>query len=126
MPPYRHPQTARSHAPSKPYKASIIVISSDEEEEKPVSVPKRGSRKPRRSRAEGEVLEISEDTSVKVEEPESEDLRRRCHELEQVCSFHCSMNTINKYDSPRPNLGTRHVTGYREPVEGEHEAEHCQ
>ncbi|KAH9993189.1 hypothetical protein BJV77DRAFT_999076 [Russula vinacea] len=98
MPPYRHPQTARSHAPRKPYKASIIVISSDEEEE-PVSVPKRGSRKPRRSRVEGEVLEISENTSVKVEEPELDDLRRRCHELEQTPS-----TTVNQLKaSPKEN-----------------------
>lgn len=89
MPAHRHPQTARSHA-GRPYKASIIVISSDEEEEhRPVS--KRGSRKPRRSRAEGEVLEISEDSPVKVEERESEGLRQRCHELKQACSSHRSM-----------------------------------
>ncbi|KAH9988297.1 hypothetical protein BJV77DRAFT_755574 [Russula vinacea] len=81
MPPYRHPQTARLHALRNPYKVSIIVISSDEDEE-PVSVPKRGSRKHRRSRAESEVHEISEDTSVKVDETEF-DLRRRCHELEE-------------------------------------------
>ena len=110
MPPYRHPQTARSHAPRKPYKASIIVISSDEEEEEPVSVPKRGSRKPRRSRVEGEVLEISENTSVKVEEPELDDLRRRCHELEQVCSSHCSMNPTNKQFAPSQLL--RNATCY--------------
>ena len=89
MPAHRYPQTARSHA-GRPYKASIIVISSDEEEEhRPVS--KRGSRKPRRSRVEGEVLEILEDSSVKVEERESESLRQRCHELEQACSSHRSM-----------------------------------
>ncbi|KAF8499575.1 hypothetical protein F5888DRAFT_1683395 [Russula emetica] len=82
MPAHRHPSTTRSHAAGAPYKASIIVISSDEEEE-PLSVPKRGSRKPRRSRAEGEILEISDETPVKAEEPELESLRRRYHELEQ-------------------------------------------
>jgi hypothetical protein len=112
MPAHRHPSTARSHTQGRqgrPYKASIIVISSDEEEE-PVPVPKRGPRRPRRSRAEGEVLEISDNTSVKVEEPELDGLRQRCHELEQACSPHCTMNPPSKRDSPRPNfLGARHV-----------------
>ena len=89
MPANRRPSSARSHTARGPYKASIIVISSDEDEE-PLSVPKRGSRKPRRSRAEGEVLEISEETPVKVDEPELESLQRRCHELEQACFLHCS------------------------------------
>jgi hypothetical protein len=103
MPAHRHLSTARSHAAGEPYKASIIVISSDEEEE-PLSVPKRGSRKPRRSRAEGEILEILDETSVKVEEPDLESLRRRCQELEQACSPHCSMNPPYKRDSSRHNL----------------------
>lgn len=85
MPAHRHSPTSRLHATGAPYKGSIIVISSDEEEE-PLSVPKRGLRKPRHSRAEGEILEILDETSVKVEEPELESLRRRCHELEQACS----------------------------------------
>ena len=85
MPAHRRPSTARSHAARRPYKSSIIVISSDEGEE-PSSVPKRGSRKPKRSRAEGEILEIIDETPVKVEEPELESLRRQCHELEQACS----------------------------------------
>lgn len=89
MPVHRHPSIVRSHA--VPYKASIIVISSDEDED-PLPPPKRGSRRPRRSRPEGEVLEILEDTSAKHEEPEMESLRRRCHELEQACSPHYSMN----------------------------------
>jgi hypothetical protein len=109
MPAHRQPSTARSRAAGGPYKASIIVISSDEEEE-PLSVPKRGSRKPRRSRAEGEILEISDETPVKVEEPELESLRRRCHELEQACSTYCSMNPLYKRNSSRPNLlGARYV-----------------
>jgi len=91
MPPLRHPSTARSHAP-RPYKASIIVISSDEDEE-PKPAPKRGHRKHRRSRPEGEVLEIGEDTSVKLEDPEMEDLRRQYDELEQACPPRCSMNS---------------------------------
>jgi len=81
MPAHRRPSIARPHA-SGPYKSSPIIISSDEEED-PVPVPKRSSRKPRRSRPEGEVLEILDDTPVKQEEPETETLRRRCHELEQ-------------------------------------------
>jgi len=81
MPPLRHPSTARSLAPG-PYKASIIVISSDEDEE-PIPATERGHRKHRRSRPEGDVLEIVDDTSVKLEEPETENLRRRCDELEQ-------------------------------------------
>jgi hypothetical protein len=84
MPAHRHSSTARSHAQG-PYKASIIVISSDEEEE-PVSVPKRAPRKPRRSIPEGEVLEILDDPPIKFEEQDTEDLRRRCRDLEQVCS----------------------------------------
>ena len=109
MPAHRHPQAARPHS-GRPYKTSIIVISSDEEDEH-VPVRKRGSRKPRRSRVEGEVLEISEDVSVKAEEPELESLRQRCHELEQVCSFSSQHETqINVY-SPRPNfLGKHHTT----------------
>jgi hypothetical protein len=109
MPAHRHPSTARSRAAGGPYKASIIVISSDEEEE-PLSVPKRGSRKPRRSRVEGEILEISDETPVKVEEPELESLRRQCHELEQACSPHCSMNPPYKRNSSSHNLlGARYV-----------------
>lgn len=109
MPAHRHPSTARSHAVGGPYKASIIVISSDEDEE-PLSVPKRGLRKPRRSRAEGEILEISDETPVKVEEPELESLRQRCHELEQACSPHFSMNLSYKRNSSRRNLlGARYV-----------------
>jgi hypothetical protein len=109
MPAHRHPSTTRSHATGRPYKASIIVISSDEEDEH-LPVPKRGSRKSRRSRAEGEILEILEETPVKAEEPELESLRRRCHELEQACSPH--------QPEPSPNnrkfdlfyaLGTRYV-----------------
>jgi hypothetical protein len=109
MPAHRHPSTARSHAAGGPYKASLIVISSDEDEE-PLSVPRRSSRKSRRSRAEGEILEISDETPVKVEEPELESLRRRCRELEQACSHHCSMNPSYKRNSSRPNLlGARYV-----------------
>ena len=110
MPAHRHPQAARSHA-GRPYKASIIVISSDEEDEH-LPVRKRGSRKPKRSRAEGEVLEISEDTSVKSEEPELESLRQRCHELEQVCSFSSQLETpLNKRNLPFPNsLGKHYIT----------------
>ena len=113
MPAHRHPSIARSHAPRRPHKASIIIISSDEEEESAQvgPVPKRGSRRPKRPRAAGEILEILEDTSVKVEEPELEDLRQRCHELEQACSPYCSLNLPNKRDSPCPTfLGVRHVT----------------
>lgn len=106
MPAHRHASTARSGGP---YKTSIIVISSDEEDE-PLSVPKRGSRKPRRSRVEGEILEILDETPVKVEEPELESLRRRCHELEQACSPHYSMNPPYKRNSSGPNLlGARYV-----------------
>jgi hypothetical protein len=109
MPAHRRPSTPRSHAAGRPYKASIIVISSDEEEE-PLSVPKRGSRKPRRSRAEGEILEIFDETTVKSEEPDLDSLRRRCQELEQACSPHCSMNPPHKRNSSRPNLlGARYV-----------------
>jgi hypothetical protein len=102
MPAHRH-STTRSHASGRHYKASIIVISSDEEGE-PVPVAKRGSRRPRRSRGEGGVLEILDDTSVKVEEPELEDLRRRCHELEQACCPHCCMNPPSKRDLPPSQL----------------------
>jgi hypothetical protein len=90
MPVHRHPSIVRSHAP-EPYKTSIIVISSDEDED-PLPPPKRSSRRPRRSRPEGEVLEILDDTSAKQEEPETESLRRRCHELEQACSPFYSMS----------------------------------
>jgi hypothetical protein len=109
MPAHRHPSMARSHAAGGPYKASIIVISSDEEEE-PLSMPKRGSRKPRRSRPEGEILEISDETPIKVEGPELESLRRRCRELEQARSPHCSMNHPYNRNSSRFNfLGARYV-----------------
>ncbi|KAI9510080.1 hypothetical protein F5148DRAFT_1182284 [Russula earlei] len=81
MPPHRHSSTPRSHAPG-PYKASIIVISSDEDEE-PAPASKHGQRKPRRSKPEGEALEIVEDIPVELEEPETERLRQRCQELEQ-------------------------------------------
>jgi hypothetical protein len=110
MPAHRHPQTPRSHT-ARPYKASIIVISSDEEDEH-LPARKRGSRKPKRSRAEGEVLEISEDTSVNSEEPELESIRQRCHELEQVCSFSSQHETPpNKRNLPFPNfLGKHHIT----------------
>jgi hypothetical protein len=109
MPAHRHPVAARSHAAGRPYKASIIVISSDEEEE-PLSAPKRGSRKPRRSRAEGEILEISDETPVKTEEPDLESLRRRCQELEQACSPHCGMNPPYKRKFSRPDLlGARYA-----------------
>ena len=84
MPAHRHPSTTRSHAPG-PYKASIIVISSDEDEE-PVTPPRRAPRKPRRSKPEGEVLEILDGPLIKFEEQDTEDLRRRCRELEQACS----------------------------------------
>jgi len=87
MPPLRHPSAARS-APG-PYKASVIVISSDEDEE-PIPAAKRGHRKHRRSRPEGDVLEIVDDKSVKPKEPEIENLRRRCDELEQ------ERNTLQK------------------------------
>jgi hypothetical protein len=107
MPAHRRPSIARSHA-SGPYKPSPIIISSDEEED-PVPVPKRSSRKPRRLRPEGEVLEILDDTPVKQEEPETETLRRRCHELEQACSPHCSMGP--QITVHHPNLlGARNVT----------------
>ncbi|KAH9993496.1 hypothetical protein BJV74DRAFT_795586 [Russula compacta] len=56
MPVHRHPSIVRSHAPG-PYKASIIVISSDEDED-PLPPPKRGSRRPRRSGAEGEERDL--------------------------------------------------------------------
>jgi len=85
MPAHRHSPTARSSG--GPYKASIIVISSDEEDE-PVLVPKRGkrgTRKPRPSTAEDGVFEILDETHVKAEEPELDSLLRRCHELEQAC-----------------------------------------
>lgn len=103
MPAHRQPSTARSHAAGGPYKASIIVISSDEEEE-PLPVSKRGSRKPRRSRVEGEILEILDETPTKSEDSELESLRRRCHELEQACFPHCSINPPYKRNSYRPNL----------------------
>ena len=110
MPAHRHPSTARSHAIGGPYKASIIVISSDEDEE-PVSVPKRRSRKSRHSRVEGDILEIMDDTLVKTEEPELESLRRRCHDLEQAGSPpHCSMNRPNKRNPSLPDLlGARYA-----------------
>ena len=109
MPAHRHSSTARPHAAGRPYKASIIVISSDEDEE-PLSVPKRGSRKPRRSRVEGEILEILDETPVKAEEPDLECLRQRCHELEQACSLHCSMNPPYKRNPSGLNLlGARYA-----------------
>jgi len=83
MPAHRHASTARSHAPAGPYKASIIVISSDEDED-PVTPPKHRSRKPRRSRpTPGEVLEILDEPPIKFEEQDTESLRRRCNELQQ-------------------------------------------
>jgi hypothetical protein len=88
MPAHRHSSTPRSSG--GPYKASIIVISSDDEDEEPVLVPKRGkrgTRKPRPSRAEDDVFEILDETHVKAEEPELESLLRRCNELEQACFF---------------------------------------
>jgi hypothetical protein len=91
MPPHRHASTARSHAPAGPYKASIIVISSDEDEG-PVTPPKHRSRKPRRSKpTPGEVLEILDDPPIKFEEQDTESLRRRCNELQEACPFHFSM-----------------------------------
>ncbi|KAI0248205.1 hypothetical protein BJV78DRAFT_1238824 [Lactifluus subvellereus] len=79
MPAHRSPSTTRSHTHG-PYKPPIIVISSDEEAD-PRPAPKRGSRRPRRSKPE-EVLEIL-DTPVKHEDTETENLRQLCCDLEQ-------------------------------------------
>jgi hypothetical protein len=66
----------------RPYKVPVIVISSDEEDE-PRPPPKRSARKHKRVKPE-EVLEISEEKSLKHEHIETERLQRQCHELEQV------------------------------------------
>jgi hypothetical protein len=86
MPAHRSPSTSHSHTHG-PYKLPIIVISSDEEDD-PRPAPKRSSRKPRRSKPE-EVFEILDDTPVKHEQTETEDLRRLCYDLEQAGSLHC-------------------------------------
>ena len=109
MPPYRRP--THTVAPSNSSKPSIIVISSDEEEtavSNTLSAPKRSSQRPGCSRAQAT---LPEDATTKVEEPEFEDLRRRCRELEQARSPHCSINPTNNPHPPSPNfLGTKRLT----------------
>ena len=84
MPAHRSPSTTIHSESQRPYKIPVIVISSDEEDE-PILVPKRTSRKHKHRRVKPEeILEISEEKPAKHEHLATESLQQRCHELEQV------------------------------------------
>lgn len=84
MPAHRSPSTSIRTHKQDPYKAPVIVISSDEDEA-PRPASKRTSRKPRRVKPE-EILEVLEEKPLKHEHLATETIQRRCHELEQVCT----------------------------------------
>jgi hypothetical protein len=85
-----------------PQRPQSIVISSDEEEG---GIQWLGTVRTGRvvSELEGVPYRLAGTIHLRegrnVEGLELEDLRRRCHELEQVCSSHCRRNPTNKRDS---------------------------